>query len=89
MSAEPQHTGAEELMEAEIKAEHMGGPAAEKEVHTALDNVAGVEQVRIDGDTIAVCYDPVEVSKAELGKKLDTAGHHPVEVKAERDSPMH
>ena len=51
------NTEPEELVVAQITVADMAAPIAEKEVHTALDPVPGVEQVRMAGDQVTVCYD--------------------------------
>jgi copper chaperone CopZ len=84
------HTGAEELIQADIKATGLSSAAADKEVHEALDPAPGVEQVRVEpeGKSVVVLYDPVQVTKKEISEKLAKAGHPAEEVKIERDSIM-
>lgn len=87
MSLPEPSSGAEEFLDAEIEIAK-ASPAAEAEVHNALDGVSGVESVTIAETKVTVRYDPTLVTRKDLVKSLNQAGLSVQSSDTHRDSPI-
>jgi copper chaperone CopZ len=76
----------QELVEAEFTVAGLDTPAEEKAIYTAFDQTKGVKSVDVSKGKITVEYDPIEVTKAELGETIGKAGFRITDVESGRES---
>lgn len=85
---ESPHTGAEELVQANIRVEHLDAAGTESDVLKAIQQCAGVHTVMIVEGELHVVYDPLQVTEHELERLVRGSGHKPLGGEAHRDSPF-
>ena len=77
-----------DYMDAKIAVEGLGTPADEEKLNSALNQLRGVRAVNISGANVTVEYDPIEVSKHEIGEAIALLGFKVVDVETAAASPI-
>jgi copper chaperone CopZ len=80
--------GLHEFVDAEIDVQGLDDPVKEKALSAALGKIAGVQSVRISADRVAITYEPVSVTKAELIEVIGREGLQVGEVETGLASPV-
>lgn len=86
---EPNLSGAEEYIAAEIEVTEEIGPMVEKAIRDAVLKSKGIrtDSLGIEGRKVTVYYDPTRITKDELTNLISQAGAKPADVQTER-SPL-
>jgi len=71
-----------EYIDAEIAVAGLDSPADEQALDAALRGLEGIQSLSISGGKISVEYDPVEITKAQLGEAIARAGYRVEEVES-------
>jgi hypothetical protein len=71
-----------EFIDAEIAVAGLETPADEQALSSALSGLDGIRSLSIAGGKIAVEYDPVRITKAQLGEVIARAGYRVGEVES-------
>ena len=82
-----QTESASERIEVAIDVEGLEAPAAEKELHAALEGLSGVEILSLEGGKATLRYDPVETALAEIHQAIERGGFKMGEEESTRSSP--
>ena len=88
MDQPPPHTGAEELVQANIRVEDLGSAMTESDVLKAVQACPGVQSAMIVEGELHVVYDPLQCSEHALEALVLRSGHRPLGGEAHRDSPF-
>ncbi len=86
MSDEPNLSGAEEYISAEIDLAHELDPEQEKNLRAALEKRGGVrrDSLSLSGQRITVYYDPAQMTQDELVALIQQAGAQMSDVQTQR-----
>ncbi len=71
-----------EYIAAEISVAGLETPADEQTLNAALSGLEGVKNLSISGGKIAVEYEPVRITKAQLGEAIARAGFRVADVES-------
>ena len=77
-----------EYVDAEVAVDGLENPGQEKRLYTALQPLPGVQSVSIAGGKVAVHYEPVRITKAQLIEAIQGAGFRIAEVELGFTSPV-
>lgn len=77
-----------EFMDAEIFVTGADAPAGEEKLLEALKGVPGIAEVKISGGRVDIHYDPIAVTKKELGQTIEAAGFPVKEIDVAASSPI-
>jgi copper chaperone CopZ len=77
-----------DYMDAMMTVEGLSTSADEEKLTSTLNELRGVRTVTIAGANVSVEYDPVEVSKHEIGETLALLGFKVVDVETAAASPI-
>ena len=77
-----------DYIDAKMLIEGMSTPADEQKLTSTLNELRGVRTVTIAGANVTVEYDPVEVSKHEIGEVITRMGFKVVDVETAAASPL-
>ena len=68
--------------------EGLGAAGDEEKLNSALNRLRGVRAVVFGGANVTVEYDPIEVSKHEIGEAIALLGFKVVDVETAAASPL-
>jgi len=71
-----------EYIDAEIVVDGLKSPADEQALNAALSGLEGLQSLSISGGKISVEYDPVQITKAQIGEVIARAGYRVGEVES-------
>ena len=71
-----------DFIDAEISVAGLETPADEQGLNSALSGLEGIQTLTISGGKVAVEYDPVRITKAQLSEVIGRAGFRVVEVES-------
>ena len=71
-----------EFIDAEISITGLETPADEQALHSALSGLDGIQTLHISRGKVAVEYDPMQVTKAQLSEVISRAGFRVAEVES-------
>jgi hypothetical protein len=71
-----------EFIDAEIAVGGLDTPADEQALSSALSCLDGIQTLSVAGGKVAVEYDPVRITKAQLSEKIASAGYRVAEVES-------
>jgi len=77
-----------EYVDAEVAVDGLENPGQEKTLYTALEPLPGVQSVSIAGGKVAVHYEPVRITKAQLIEAIQGAGFRIAQVELGPSSPL-
>lgn len=77
-----------EYVDAEISVAGLETPADEQALNAALNELDGIENLRISPGKVAVEYDPLLITKIKIGEAISKAGFRVVEVESGLASPI-
>src|SRR5437762_4072613 len=77
-----------EFIDAEISVEGLRTPADENVLNSALSGLEGIQRLAVSHGTVSVEYEPVLITKAQLGERIERAGYHVTGVESGSASPM-
>lgn len=77
-----------EFVDAEISVAGLETPADEQTLNAALNELDGIENLRISPGKVAVEYDPLLITKIKIGEVISKAGFRVVEVESGLASPI-
>lgn len=83
-AAQPPH----DCIDAKISIEGLSTPADEQKLTSSLNELRGVRAVVIGGANVTVEYDPIEVSKREIGEAIALLGFKIADVETAAASPI-
>ena len=71
-----------EYIDAEISVAGLETPADEQALSSALSGLDGIQTLNISRGKVAVEYDPIRITKAQLSEVISRAGFHVAEVES-------
>jgi copper chaperone CopZ len=71
-----------DFIDAEISVAGLKTPADEQALNSALSELDGIQTLNISGGKIAVEYDPLRITKAQLSEVIGRAGFRVAEVES-------
>ncbi|MDQ3625441.1 MAG: hypothetical protein M3463_23700, partial [Verrucomicrobiota bacterium] len=77
-----------DFIDVEICVSGLETPADEQKLHSALSGMEGIQNLSISGGKVAVEYDPVRITKAQLSEAIISAGFRVAEVESGPASPI-
>lgn len=77
-----------DYLDTKMIVEGLASPADEQKLNSALNRLSGVRAVNIAGANVSVEYDPIEVSKHEIGEVITRMGFKVVDVETAAASPL-
>jgi copper chaperone CopZ len=77
-----------EYIDAKAAIDGLETPGQEKTLHTALEDLPGVQWVSITSGEVAVRYEPVRITKAQLIQAIQGAGFGVAEFESAPASPL-
>ena len=84
----PPEESPHDFIEAELAVEGLAAPADEVALNAALSACAGVLRLTVAAGKVAVEYDPVQVSEAELAAAIARAGYRVTAVEGISAEPI-
>jgi len=88
MNSEAADSIPHEYIDAEIVVSGLEGPADEQKLSEALRKLEGVRDFTITGGKLELEYEPVVVTKAEIGEQIARAGFRVGEVETGQASTI-
>ena len=84
----PENTVPHELIDAEISVVGLESAADEKTVFSALEKLESVSDISISHGKVALSYEPVRITRAQIEEAIAHAGFRVGEVESAPSSPL-